>query len=55
MMQMIYHYSNANVVKFEGAVGDKITKVIELENPTARRVTYFVKVVSNSETLSPDK
>jgi len=27
---MIYHYSNATLVKFEGAVGDKITKIIEL-------------------------
>lgn len=47
LFQMIYHYSNASLIKFEGAVGDKITKVIELENPTSKKVNYTVKIVNN--------
>jgi hypothetical protein len=44
---MIYHYTNASLIRFEGAVGDKITKVIELENPTMKKVNYQVKVVNS--------
>jgi hypothetical protein len=47
LFQMIYHYSNASLIKFEGAVGDKITKVIELENPTSKKVNYTVKIANN--------
>ena len=43
---MIYHYTNASLIRFEGAVGDKITKVIELENPTMKKVNYQVKIVN---------
>lgn len=42
---MIYHYNNASLIRFEGAVGDKITKVIELDNPTNKKVQYMVKIV----------
>ncbi len=56
IFQMIYHYSNASLIKFEGAVGDKIAKVIELENPTSKKVNYIVKIVHNfNEPSSFDK
>jgi hypothetical protein len=52
---MIYHYTNASLIRFEGAVGDKITKVIELENPTMKKVNYQVKVVNSVADIVFDK
>ena len=45
LVQSITHYNNASSVRFDGSIGDKITKIIELENPTTKKIRYLVKVV----------
>lgn len=45
LVQSITHYNNASIVKFDGSIGDKITKIIELDNPTTKKIRYLVKVV----------
>ena len=44
LIQLIYYYHNVNAINFEGAVGDKISKVIEIENPTNRKIHYIIKI-----------
>jgi hypothetical protein len=44
---MLYHYSNSINVCFEASIGDKITKVIEVENPLSRKAKYRLKLLGS--------
>jgi hypothetical protein len=41
---MLYHYANMSQVCFEASIGDKVTKIIEIENPVNRKAKYRVKL-----------
>lgn len=41
---MLYHYANQTPVCFEASIGDKVTKVIEIENPVNRKAKYRLKL-----------
>lgn len=41
---MLYHYAILTPVCFEASIGDRITKIIEIENPVNRKAKYRVKL-----------
>ena len=55
LIQLIYHYSNTSIIKFEGAVGDKVSKVIEIENPTNKKVNYLIKIIDINNSILEEK
>lgn len=48
-IDMLYHYANSTPVCFEASIGDKVTKVIEIENPVSRKVKYRLKLQGSQE------
>ena len=53
---MLYHYANLTPVCFEASIGDRVTKILEIENPTVRKAKYKVKIQGSDEfTLEQDE
>jgi hypothetical protein len=46
---MIYHFNNAATLTFEASIGDKIIKIIEVDNPVSRKVKYRLKMLGSPE------
>jgi hypothetical protein len=43
-INMLYNYANVTPVNFEASIGDRVTKIIEIENPVPRKAKYRVKI-----------
>ena len=41
---MIYHFSCSTPICFDASIGDKVTKIIDIENPSNRKIKYKVKL-----------
>jgi len=41
---MIYHFSSSTSICFDASIGDKVTKIIDIENPSNRKVKYRIKL-----------
>jgi len=44
---MLYRYSNPISLCFEASIGDKVTKVVEIDNPVNRKIKYSLKLLGS--------
>lgn len=43
-ISMLYHYTSPTLICFDASIGDRVTKIIDIENPTNRKAKYKVKL-----------
>jgi hypothetical protein len=48
-LTMIYHYSNTTNLTFEASIGDRITKLIEIDNFALKKIKYVPKIMGSQD------